>query len=249
MKAIILSAGQGSRLLPLTEDTPKCLLPVGEQSLIGHQLAALRAGGVREAVVVTGFCAGSVERHLSEMRLDAMAIRCVFNPFFNVADNLASCWMVRHEMDADFVLLNGDTLFEPEVCARLLAAPAAPITMAVDHKGEYDSDDMKVRLDGMHVLEVGKTLSEARVDGEAIGMIRFSGQGPRLFAATVDQMMRAPNSLSRWYLKAVDLLAERRLVQICSIAGLRWGEVDFPHDLERAGVLFAGGDAAMLRAG
>jgi choline kinase len=238
MKTVILSAGQGSRLLPLTENVPKCLLPIGPHTLLERQLQALRACAVTEAVVVTGFNTGAVERCVAQLRWDGFTARCLFNPFYNAADNLASCWMARHEMDGDFILLNGDTLFEPSVCDRLLAAPAAPVTLAIDRKAQYDSDDMKVRLDGTRLLEVDKTLADPH--GESIGMLRFQGEGSSLFVDTLEQMMRTPNCLHWWYLRVIGVLAEKGVVETQSIEGSRWTEVDFPHDLHFARRLFAG---------
>lgn len=238
MKAIILSAGQGSRLLPLTETLPKCLLPVGSQTVIERQISALFESGIREVVVITGFAAGAVERRVRNLRRDGLVVRCLFNPFFNVADNLASCWMARHEMDQDFILLNGDTLFDGAVCRRLMQAAPAPVTLAIDHKDAYDSDDMKVRLAGTRLLEVGKSLEPENVHGESIGMIRFTGEGPHAFAELLDQIMRTPNSLSWWYLKAIGILAEQNLVETLPVTGLRWAEIDFPHDLDHVRSLF-----------
>ncbi len=238
MKALILSAGQGSRLLPLTEDRPKCLLPINSSRMIELQIRALIDCGIEEIAVVVGFRAAAVAHFLEELDHAGAAIRTLFNPFFNVADNLASCWMARGEMDRDFVLLNGDTLFEPAVLDRLLSAPAAPITMAIDRKAAYDSDDMKVRLNGSRLVEVGKTLSSEMVDGESIGMMRFLGEGPRRFAGVLDEIMHTPNGISWWYLKAIGVLADQGLVETRSIEGLTWGEVDFREDLERAETLF-----------
>jgi L-glutamine-phosphate cytidylyltransferase len=238
MKAIILSAGQGGRLLPLTETRPKCLLSLGDVSILEHQISRLNECAISDISVVTGFAAGSVEEALCELPAHIITPRTVFNPFFNVADNLASCWMARDLMQTDFLLLNGDTVFESAVCEKLMRAPAAPITLAIDQKTSYDSDDMKVRLDGSKLLEVGKTLSPENVHGESIGMMRFQGNGPGRFAATLDQIMRTPNSLSWWYLRAIGILAEHDLVQTESIAGLIWGEVDFLQDLENVRRLF-----------
>lgn len=235
MKAIILSAGQGGRLLPLTETLPKCLLSLGEKTIIEHQVGNLRACGITDVAVVTGFAAGAVETALAELNPSP---RSIFNPFFNVADNLASCWMARAEMTDDFILLNGDTLFESRVCETLLNAEPAPITLAIDHKSSYDSDDMKVRLDGTRLREVGKSLEPDNIDGESIGMMRFSGEGARRFVETLEQIMRTPNSLSWWYLKAIGILAEQQLVQTQSIAGMKWGEVDFVRDLDNVRRLF-----------
>ena len=239
MKAIILSAGQGGRLLPLTESLPKCLLSIGEQTILAHQIQSLNQCGVSDITVVTGFAAGAVETALQEFSTATHRPNCVFNPFFNVADNLASCWMARHAMTGDFILLNGDTVFEPAVCETLLKAPDAPVCLAIDRKSDYDSDDMKVRLAGTKLLEVGKSIEQENIDGESIGMMRFSGDGPAHFVQILDQVMRTPNSLNWWYLKAIGILAERDLVQTQSIAGLRWGEVDFLQDLENVRRLFA----------
>ena len=112
-KAIILSAGQGSRLLPLTENMPKCLLALGSRNMLEWQLRGLAAAGVGEAVVVTGFRAELVERALEQITPPQMRVRTLFNPFYKVADNLASCWMVRGELNGPSLILNGDTLFEP----------------------------------------------------------------------------------------------------------------------------------------
>jgi len=238
MKAVILSAGQGSRLLPLTEDRPKCLLPINSSRLIELQIRNLVACGIDEVAVVVGFRAAAVENFLDVFRQAGLAVRTLFNPFFNVADNLASCWMARQEMDGDFILLNGDTLFEPAILDGLLSAPAAPVTLAIDRKAEYDSDDMKVRLDGARLVEVGKTLSNEKVDGESIGMMRFQGEGPARFAGVLDEIMHTPNGITWWYLKAIGVLADQGLVQTHSIDGRTWGEVDFKEDLERAERLF-----------
>ncbi len=239
MKAIILSAGQGSRLLPLTETTPKCLLPVGDKPLLVRQIEGLYDCNIKEIVVVTGFATAAVEHCLREITKEELTLRVIFNPFFNVADNLASCWMARHEMDDNFILLNGDALFETAVCERLLEAPAGAVTLATDRKGRYDSDDMKVRLDGTRLIEVGKDLEPENIDGESVGMIRFQDNGPSQFVEVLEQIMRTPNCLSWWYLRAIGVLAERGFVDTWSVNGLRWCEVDFPQDLEDACSLFA----------
>jgi choline kinase len=249
MKAVILSAGQGSRLLPLTEDRPKCLLPINSSNLIELQIRSLIECGINEVAVVVGFRAPAVDKFLDVFRREGVTVRTLFNPFFNVADNLASCWMARQEMERDFVLLNGDTLFEPQVLDSLLSAPPAAITLAIDRKAAYDSDDMKVRLNGARLVEVGKTLSSEKVDGESIGMMRFLGEGPRRFAEVLHEIMHTPNGISWWYLKAIGVLADQGLVETHSIEGLTWGEVDFPADLEQARQLFPEqGEPAVLKA-
>src|SRR3546814_20225849 len=82
--------------------------------------------------------------------------------------------MARAEMEGGFLLLNGDTLFEPGIARRLIAAPPAPVTLTIDRKPNYDSDDMKVVVEGTRLREVGKTLPPERVNGESIGFSRRS---------------------------------------------------------------------------
>lgn len=234
MKAVILSAGQGRRLLPLTEKSPKCALPVHDRPMIAWQVDALFRCGVEPVAVVVGYGAEEVDRLLAE-RYGADRVRTVHNPFYAVADNLGSCWVARNEMSEDFVLLNGDTLFDADVLRRLLASPERPVTVATDRKDAYDADDMKVIRAGERLLRVGKELDLDRVNGESIGMILFRGEGPSLFCAAVDRALRRQEALKRWYLSVIDEMAQSLPVWTCSMEGLEWVEVDTPDDLDRAG--------------
>lgn len=241
MKAVILSAGQGSRLLPLTAERPKCLLPLGSRSLIEWQIDVLSRCGVGEIVVVVGFRAALVASLLESLVRPGLAIRILFNPFFNVADNLGSCWLARHEMSGDFLLVNGDTLFEPAVLHRLLESPPAPITVTIDRKASYDADDMKVHLDGSRLLDIGKTLSPSLTDAESIGLLRFREGGSKQFVDAADRAMHTTEGLTSFYLKVIDQLAKSHRVETANIEGLAWGEVDYPADLQRAERLLANG--------
>lgn len=237
MKAVILSAGQGSRLLPLTEGRPKCLLPLGDKTLIEWQIWALTQGGVDDIAVVVGYHAQDVVALLKKLESPKLRIRTVYNPFYKLADNLASCWMAREEMREDFVILNGDTVIEPKIFQALRASPAAPITVTIDKKESYDSDDMKVHLKGTRLLDIGKTLTPDRTDGESIGMLLFRGEGPKLFTDTLETLMHTPEGLKWWYLRAIGQIAQHHQVETYSIEGSRWGEVDFPADHERVSQL------------
>src|SRR5690606_1470643 len=110
-RALILSAGQGSRLLPLTRDIPKCLINFEGRTLLAWQVAALIANGITDITVVTGFRTERVEDHARDLiRETGARITTLFNPFFQVADNLGTCWIAREAMDRDFIILNGDTI-------------------------------------------------------------------------------------------------------------------------------------------
>jgi choline kinase len=233
MKAVILSAGQGKRLLPLTTDQPKCAVSINGHSILEWQVQELIRLGMDSIHVVVGFGADKVEALLAH-RVGSSSIHTIYNPFYALADNLISCWVARNEMTQDFVLINGDTLFESAVLEGLLQAPSAPITLVTDEKPRYDADDMKVIVRGTQLVRIGKTLPIEQVNGESIGMIRFQDRGSRLFCSTLDQRIRKPEALKQWYLSLIDELAQQGHVSTFSIKGLIWAEIDNPSDLEQA---------------
>lgn len=231
-KAIILSAGQGSRLLPLTADRPKCLISFSGKTLIEWQIDSLVRNGITDITVVTGFRTEQVEAVLAGVT--HARVRTLFNPFFQVADNLGSCWIARDAMVGDFIVLNGDTLIAPAIVARLIANVPAPITVTVDVKPGYDDDDMKVNRQGDRLISIGKRLSPEESNAELIGMLAFRGEGGAIFRDKIDAMMRTPEGVERWYLRAIDEIAPSGAVGTVSIEGMDWAEVDFPQDVDIA---------------
>lgn len=235
MKAIILSAGQGRRLLPFTAELPKCLLPVdGQRTVLELQLRALAQCGIRHATVLVGFGADQVDHFLRTHAIPGIEVRTRYNPFFATSNNLVTCWAAMSEMTEDFVLLNGDSLFESDALRRLLTSPKAPVTLTINRKAEYDDDDMKVSLNGGRRLKaVGKTLPRSVVHGESIGLMRFCGEGIETFRATLEEAIRGPEALQRWYLSVLNTMCVSSIVETVSIEGLWWGEIDTPEDLAR----------------
>lgn len=238
-KAVILAAGQGSRLGALTESRPKCLVDLSGRTVLEWQLRHLHAAGIRDVVVVTGFGANLVDRQVARLDLPGMSIRTLFNPFYHLADNLATCWLVRAELSGHVLILNGDSLIETGIPVSLLAAPPADITVTIDRKPAYDEDDMKVLTteDGT-LRSIGKTITE--YDGESIGFLRFSPEGAALFVRYAEQAMREPEGLKRWYLSIIDQIArETGRAKVHSIEGLDWAEMDFPADVPKNQALAA----------
>jgi choline kinase len=232
-KAIILSAGKGSRLLPLTETRPKCLIDLAGRSLLEWQLDALAANGIDDAVVVTGFRDELVDQVVA----GRPRVRTLFNPFYHVADNLGSVWLARGEFDRDVLLINGDTLVSPSLVAKVLAGARLAITVTVDEKDDYDADDMKVLREGERLLRIGKALEPGQYNAESIGLLAFLGDGGGRFTAQVDRMMHTAEGTRRWYLRAIDALAADLEIGTVSIKGEEWQEVDFPEDVEKAEAL------------
>jgi L-glutamine-phosphate cytidylyltransferase len=241
VRVIILAAGQGKRLLPLTADVPKALLDIGGKTLLERQIEAFASKGINDFSVVTGYASARVEREgLAVAKRLGVAISFVFNPFYALADNLASCWMARHVMDGDFIQVNGDNVFRNDLVERLLEAAKTPVAVAINKKDSFDSDDMKVMLDGDRMTEIGKTLPVDAVDGEAVGFYVFRGQGVAAYVAQLEQDMRDPAALKKWFPSAVGALAKQMPVATISVTGLTWCEVDFPADLQAARQLVSG---------
>jgi choline kinase len=234
MKAIVLSAGQGKRLLPFTATKPKCLLEVCEgRPVLDQQLQTLSRCGVERATVLTGFGADHVDRFIEGSRFGPMNVETLYNPFYSVTDNLATCWFARSAMIEDFILLNGDTLFGDELLLRVLGAPHAPVNVTIDCKDDYDADDMKVSLDTEgRLCAIGKKLPPHTVDGESIGMLLFRGTGVELYRDALDRAIRQPESMHNWYLSVVNEMAQKMTVDTISIEGHWWAEIDSPDDLD-----------------
>ncbi len=230
MKAIILAAGQGKRLLPYTEDRPKCLVPVLGRPILEWELLVLFAKGIEEVIIMTGYRAQLIENFLAE-KFPGRPIRTKYNPDYATTDNLWTCWLARDEMKSDFVLMNGDVLVEPEIPARLFKEAKPPITITINRKDTYDEDDMKVITRGDKLLRVSKKLPLEEVNGESIGFLAFLGEGPSIFAETLDQIVAQRDPTKRWFLSAIDELAQKDLVWVCDITGLAWCEIDYPEDL------------------
>src|SRR5215218_3335835 len=242
MKAIILSAGQGSRLGHLVDDRPKCLIDFNGRTLLDRQLDTLEANGVHEAVVVTGFHDDRIEEALSK-RSGGPSVRTIFNPFYKVADNTGSLYMAREELAGDCLVWNGDTLVSGELMAKVVGNNQLGICVTIDRKDGYDDDDMKVVAgDDGRLRAIGKRISEG-VNAESIGLIAFRSGGAEQFREAIERAMRTSEGTTIWYLRVIHHLAQTGEVWTLDINGEEWGEVDFPPDVDAARELTARWDA------
>lgn len=245
-KAIILSAGQGSRLGHLTDDKPKCLIEFNGRTLLDRQLDALAANGVEEAVVVTGFRDDQIEAALNRRGDAGPRVRTVYNPFYKVADNLGSLFVAKEEIAGDVLVWNGDTLVSNELMARVVGnRDRDGICVTIDRKDGYDEDDMKVVVDEAGRLHaIGKRLDLDEVNAESIGLLAFRGSGAQTFRHAIERAIRTAEGTTIWYLRVIHQIAQESPVWTLDIKGEEWGEVDFPEDVESAEALTARWDAA-----
>jgi choline kinase len=233
MKAIILSAGQGSRLGHLVDGRPKCLIEFTGRTLLDRQLDTLEANGVHEAVVVTGFHDELVNEAIAK-RTGGPRVRTIFNPFYKVADNTGSLYMAREQLSGDCLVWNGDTLVSRELMAKVVGNDRPGICVTIDRKDGYDDDDMKVvAADDGRLLAIGKRITEG-VNAESIGLLAFRSGGAEEFRDAIERAMRTSEGTTIWYLRVIHHLAQKGEVWTFDIKGEEWGEVDFPEDVERA---------------
>jgi choline kinase len=243
MKAIILSAGQGSRLGHMVDDRPKCLIDFNGRTLLDRQLDTLEANGVHEAVVVSGFHDELVEQAIAR-RSGGPAVRTVFNPFYKVADNTGSLFMAREELTGDCLVWNGDTLVSNVLMRQVVANQQAGICVTIDRKESYDEDDMKVVEEGGRLKAIGKRLPPDTVNAESIGLLAFRSGGAERFREAIEHALRTPEGTTIWYLRVIHHIAQSGDVWTLDINGEEWGEVDFPPDVQTARLLTARWDAA-----
>ena len=243
MKAIILSAGQGSRLGHLVDDRPKCLIDFNGRTLLDRQLDTLEANGVHEAVVVTGFHDELIEQAIAA-RSGGPRVRTIYNPFYKVADNTGSLYLAREELSGDCLVWNGDTLVSRSLMAKVVANRQPGICVTIDRKDGYDDDDMKVVEDGGRLKAIGKRLDLGTVNAESIGLLAFRAGGAEQFRGAIERAMRTSEGTTIWYLRVINQIAQAADVFTLDIQGEEWGEVDFPPDVEAARELTARWDAA-----
>ncbi len=232
MKALILAAGRGLRLWPYTANLPKCLLRIGQTSILERQFYNLEQAGIHKVVLVCGFGVDRI-RDTVETYPESLRIKILYNPFYAISDNLISLWVARSEMDRDFVLLNGDNVFHPAIVQRLLQTEEICCLM-VDRKAFYDDDDMKLQLQDGRIRKIGKTLPAAATDAESIGIMRFSSEGVDLIRQMLEEIVLEKIALRSYFLAGIQHLIDQGYpATYREVGDLPWADVDTPEDLHQ----------------
>ena len=141
MDAVIVAAGAGTRMMPLTSDTHKCLLAVNGRPIIEYSLAVLREQGIKHITMVTGHQDQQVRQALS-----GSVDRFVINPFYSITNNMASLWMAGKAMREDFLYLHSDLLYHPDILANFLAHPFSFASICVEEKDQFTGEEMSPRI-------------------------------------------------------------------------------------------------------
>jgi len=235
VKGLVLAAGQAQRLRPLTNDLPKTLLPVaGEYTILDLTLANLRAVGVDDVVVVTGFAAERIEERTPELeRRHGVRLELVRNdrPEWN---NAYSLWVAREAFADGALLVNGDTVHPVGVEERLLDARGPGLLLAVDDVKPLGEEEMKVLLSAAGDLQrIHKGVDPAAAHGEYIGLALIEPSAAQALAEALEATWRRDTTL--YYEDGFQAFADAGGdVRAASIGTVDWIEVDDHADLARA---------------
>ncbi|PAX08083.1 NTP transferase domain-containing protein [Sphingomonas lenta] len=228
MRAIIISAGAGTRLLPLTRALPKCLVPVDGRAILDHQLDALAQAGVEAATVVGGYRVEQLASHLR--RPTPLPTELVFNPFWSIASSIGSVWAARAHLGEPFVLLNGDTLFDPAILRHAVSGLKPGVSLLVEPVAAPELDDMLAKVADGRLLDVRKDLSPADATHRSLGVVLSAG-GDAYRDALAD-VIGADGGTQAFHHAVVAKLARSGVVHaVTPPPGLRWQEIDRPQDI------------------
>ena len=229
MKAIILAAGHGSRLLPLTLTTPKCLVEVGGRAILDHQLDAVAAAGFDGAVIIGGYRIDQIDAHL-RAHDGGLPTELVFNPFWSSANSIGSVWAARAHLDAPFALMNGDTVFDPTILRTALGGDTGGVALLVEPLVDAGLDDMLVEADGTRVIAVGKHLVGHEATDRSLGLIVSHGGGA--YAEALRAVIGEENGIHAYHHAVVGRVARGPGVRAVRIPpNVHWQEIDRPEDI------------------
>ena len=236
MTGLVLAAGMGKRLAPLTGERPKGLIELGGRSLLARLLDGLRDAGVHETVLVVGYRQDLIRSALGRSHR-GMPLRYVVNAEFEKGPRL-SLWAGRGEFRGDDVVLaDGDVLFAPPLLERVVRASAPNVFL-----GEPDfmdtGEEINLYQAGERVVAIRRGVSgppampyEARA--EWVGFVKVGRAAGAALAATLDAMVRQGH-VDGDYEVALDALLGNHPFAMCPTAGLPWVEIDSPQDLQEA---------------
>ena len=235
MKAIIIAAGKGRRLLPFTEDMPKCMLQVRGKPLIEHQLDIFKTFGITDISIIKGY-----QKH----KINYEAAKTYYNDNYDNNNILRSLFYAEKELNDDVIVSYSDIIFDKDIIGKAMHAPG-DICIVVDRDWkEHDVEEAeKTIVRWKKVKKIGKHLAPKEANGEFIGIIKCTKKGAHLVRDIYHDIVRRyhntpfqrARSLDQAYLTDMlqELIDRGNDVHAVSIRG-GWIEIDTPEDLARA---------------
>jgi len=235
MKAVILAAGLGSRLRPITNEVPKCMVPVNGVRIIDKQIDNLLKHGVTEIYVVSGYLHEVLDTHLKS-RYPTVTI--VANPRYDQTNNMYSLFLTsQYVKGQEFLLMNSDVYYDDNIITGMLEGENCS-KIACD-RSQYLEESMKITLDGDKINHISKKIPEKEHYAVSIDVYRISSTDSRALFAEIEETIFTFKDVNSWTEVALDKIFDKCNFIPYIIKG-RWFEIDNYDDLTRAEKLFAG---------
>ncbi|MGH3718869.1 MAG: aminotransferase class I/II-fold pyridoxal phosphate-dependent enzyme [Pseudonocardiaceae bacterium] len=245
MKAVILAAGIGRRMLPLTEDCHKTLLTVGGRTILGRILDGLEINGITEVHIVTGYRADDVEKYVTR-EFESLNFSFIRNDSYASTNNIHSMALAleRIELDADIILIESDLLYEPAVITRLLASEHPNVALVDRYRIGLDGTVVSVSASNVITQVIPASLQDANFDFsdkfKTLNIYKFSAEFCRtIFRKLLTYYSRIIDD-NCYYELILGILIYMQQVQVHAEAldGELWAEVDDPNDLRNSDFTF-----------
>lgn len=231
MKAIILAAGIGRRLWPLTAEYPKCLLSFDGHTLLTRLLTALERADVREAVIVVGYLRHKIMDAVARSGT-RLSIRYVENPRYQKGSML-SLWRAREELNQDLLLLDADVLCPPVLLSRLVYSDHENAVL-LDPRVTPSGEEMMLAARQGRVWHLGRRVPGIwDTVGESVGFYKFTEEASRRLRQSVEHCIRQGKVHADYEHALLPILWEFTIGYEL-VKDLPWIEIDTPDDVERA---------------
>lgn len=233
MKALILAAGFGTRLAPLTDDIPKALAPVNGKPILLKQLENLYDNGITDITVISGYRANMLEAAVHDRFRD---VRIIHSDDFEHTNNMYSAWLGREAVAGDdFLMMNGDVFMDETVIRGLLECdwPNAIVTDI----GFYLAESMKVVEKDGRLIRIAKDIPAEEALGASIDVYRFSPEAGEAFFAKCAEYIEQKDEKKLWSEVALNDILSDVEFHACPLDG-RWFEIDNAEDLTTAERIF-----------
>ena len=238
MIGVILAAGMAKRLRPLTDTKPKCLLKVGERTLLERTVVAMAAAGISEFVVVTGYRADQIRDFLDNLVKPEFLGKPRFTYLHNADhehnNNIYSLWMAGQVVRGkEFLLMDSDILCDPAAVLRIAQEPEAALAV---NRHELGEEEMKVVVDGpMHITEISKTCRPEDAMGESVGIEKITAAYSEALYRELDQMILNEGLIDIFYERAFErLIPQGHTFRVVDTTNYFSYELDTPEDFQRA---------------
>jgi choline kinase len=233
MKAVILAAGQGTRIRSVHGEHPKCLIEVDNATILDHQLDALSKAGINDVAIVVGYEKDQIIKHVIGRKLShTQRIHFIENPAFAITNNIYSLWLALEWLHGDgFIVLNADVIFDADVLD-IAVRTNDPISMIIDPL--WRDETMKVVIHGDRVMQMSKKILREHFSGTYIGITIFSKAIGARFFRKMRTLISAGRVNDFFNVAVQELVDEGVHVGYTSTDGLAWAEIDDPTDLSFA---------------